>query len=294
MTDQKTVFGAGGDAYDALILKTDVPIHIDQYLFNTLPGFTADPDGFYFEQPTGSGGVPLEYFNAAGVSQWTALPVDFGSGSWCGYMLDNTDQLVYLLFMNTTTNLFTLGTVDSAGTKITIDTFQPATDFAADPLLGQSNVLQRVADGSGNFFLRDGSSTGTNGVESIEFTAAGVLVGDLVVEVPPTGRNIGLAYKTANDIFLGNTQENQNAGSTKIGALYNLTTGANLSEITTDLFSRVTFPSSGVVWPLQWNGYIIMGTNNATAQVDSSNRYSETVDFETFITDVATYYGLLP
>jgi hypothetical protein len=98
---------------------------------NRFPGFANDGD---FIVLTGIGGG-ADYYNAAGVQQWTKSKADFGSSGGSDYFLDgwlNDDgSLLYMLYSRATSpRTYALSTINASGTIALIGANQIDADFS--------------------------------------------------------------------------------------------------------------------------------------------------------------------
>ena len=227
-------------------------------------GFVSDGD--YIKLPT-SDTASMTYFdkdnNQVTTGSWSGgiVPGDIhGNGnSWCGFMLDATDGLLYVMVTNTTAapDEYLLASVTVAGVIANIGSFAaPTTPFngglarwTSSAGSASSGNLYREADGVGNFFLRVNTQF-NQAVEELEFNSAtGAIIGDVVPDVATSQAR----YKSASGIYIGAfmavSTESANV-SINIG-------NAAGSE-------SVNVPSSGAPWatltvhPMQWNGRIVM------------------------------------
>lgn len=129
---------------------------------NSVEGFAGDGD--YIDLPI-TVGSNVEYFNAAGVSQWTVSRgnVDAAIDHWAGFFFD--DNLIYVVGVDTGTSPRTYYTasIDSSGTVVNIGNDQPVSDFNVgggnewwntSVFTGaSSSSIQREAVGSGNILM---------------------------------------------------------------------------------------------------------------------------------------------
>ena len=232
-----------------------------------IQGFVGDGD--YFVLPSLST-ASITYNDSDGnqvtTGSWAGgispSEIDAAADNWCGFMLDETDSLLYVMVcdVGATPDEYLLASIDVAGVITQIGVFSaPATAFTSAVISWRTNAgdggssnLHRVADGSGNFFLR--ANNGSIGVEELEFNSStGAIVGD-VVEVAQ-----GLArYKTPSGVFIGGFSTNAiNRGEVIVGN----TVSGNQMSIPPD--SGLTL-STIICHPMQWNGRIVMAGGSGT------------------------------
>lgn len=173
---------------------------------NRFEGFAGDRD--YVELPEGVT-ADVEYFNSAGVSQWTVVRSDLHANvdDWVGFTLDGS--LVYLVGVDegTTPDTFYLASVDAAGTVINIGNGQPGSDFSSTGVdwwsvvggAAGSTGIQRNAVGDGNILVRQRQTAGTEEME-INISTGAIVADPAVISSDFSTRG---GHKTADGIYCG-------------------------------------------------------------------------------------------
>jgi hypothetical protein len=178
-----------------------------------LEGFNGDGDRI--ELPTGSGNT-LDYYNNANAVQWTVsrtADINAATTNWCGFYYDKTDDLIYMVAVDSTTtpDTFFTASVNSSGTVVNIGNAQPSVDFAATPgwhngpNSNQSSLIQRESDGSGNLALRMSQSSGFQ--EMIINISNGAIVSDPTIPVADSNY-AKPPLKMANGLYIYPAQAN--------------------------------------------------------------------------------------
>ena len=150
-------------------------------------------------------GGTVAYYNNAGTQQWSkaATAINAACDHFAAYCYDNTDSLLYgvAVDIGTSPSTYYLFSINSSGTIVNIGNAAPTTDFNDIPKwtdsisTDTSGVLQRVADGSGNLWLRT-----TNGEEMEINVSTGAIVTDPANVFAVTGND--LCHKLADGNYI--------------------------------------------------------------------------------------------
>ena len=173
-------------------------------------------DGDYFHLPT-SGTEDLKYYNSSKVEQWSIALTDVNAACdyWVGMILDDTDDLIYAIAVDTDTtpNTYYTCSINSAGTITNIGNDQPSVvDFISGLWMGgdvidvndDTTLIQRASTGSGNLFIRQGSGASTPiGMFEAEINiSTGAFVSDPTL-VSTWNTYMAPSYKTESGIYIG-------------------------------------------------------------------------------------------
>jgi len=223
-----------------------------------LEGFAGDGD--YIELPSTNTDT-LDYFDAAGSVQWTTARTDLGAAvdNWMGFTLDATDDLIYMVGVDTATspNTYFLSNVNQAGTVVNIGNAQPAGDFTpaspawnTAPGTDGSSLIQRVADGAGNMLVTVRNNTG--GVEQLVMDITnGTIVSD-PTPVTSDGNTPDVGYKTNSGVYISWTVTTSNLRVVRINDADRSYPGIKLFEANAGIPQGFTLH----VKIIPWKGYV--------------------------------------
>ena len=241
---------------------------------NRLDGFNGDGD--YIELPISSG-TDVEYFNAAGASQWTVsiTDIDATADEWVGFVFD--DDRIYIVASNngTAPDTFYTASVNSAGTVTNIGNAQPSSDFTtaagkytASTINAGSSMVQRDSVGAGNLFVRQFESAGMQEME-INITTGAIVSDPAVID----SNHNNVSWKTTSGLYsaFSNTQTiaitNGNTQFTK---------GLDLAAADAIGLYRTSLK------PLQWkNNIIVCSPTSAAVLIDA--RYFDIATFNEWV-----------
>lgn len=141
MTEQTTVFGEApaqkAGAYPVHLGAENTWVapegwgdEVQAQIPSIMPGYNLDGDRFQFPNAIGA---TLYYINSAGSTIWGYTPaaITASATDWAGFWLNDAEDLLYVVTSHSVGGqnyLFTVATINAAGTISTIGTFQPS-DF---------------------------------------------------------------------------------------------------------------------------------------------------------------------
>lgn len=234
--------------------------------YNVAPGFAGNGD--YVVLPY-SPITALSYYNNAGALVWTKAHTDINGAAtgWVGITYDSIDNLLYVVALDSTTtpDRFHTASINAAGTITTIGYAQPSVDFNNTPgwLTGGTvitvgnSVVQRVANGSGNLYVR--AMTGTGLQEAEINIATGAFVVDPHTLSTVTGAC--LLYQTNDGAYIGNFQI---PSTTTDIPLVDIRYGTRfVRSIIDSAYHNLVRVPDGII-PIQWGLYVVMTTMTAS------------------------------
>ena len=250
-----------------------------------------------------------------GSGSWTSsgLTVAEAAGSanadkWVGFYMDNTDAMLYMLTMDTSTSPDTLyfSKINEAGSVTAIGNAALAsTNFDAMGFRDVNNgMLRRLGgDGSGNFGIyfgkaNDNVSPYTHAVPyrgvDIQISASnGALT---YADAMPDTFGGGYYFRgmqmgpTANNIVGGWTYYNGSSGDGNTGGFYNLSSGRSVSNVQMGTpFTNGTPYLSATPMPFQWREKYILSGNGQ----DYGSMVYEVSAMHAWMDEMAVYYGIL-
>lgn len=227
-----------------------------------------DNNGDYILLPTTST-ASMTYYDNTGAQVTTGAwsggilhtDIDASSDAWVGFMLDDTESVLYVCTVDTTAtpDKFNLASITKAGVITNISAAggtAVTTDFTSSPTWGANattsgtSCLYRTSDGVGNLTV---SVYGSNEVEHAVFN---VSTGALVTDTTSVKSIQSSAYSTPAGNYIGGF-----VGATGSGTFSSIIHAAGRA-VTSDFIARNTglgFSASNGAKALQWGGRIVLG-----------------------------------
>lgn len=287
--------------------------HIGSNMY--LPGFANDDGNYYATKVKMSSGNEIEYLQGDGTEittgNWSgsfyASEVSAGGNSgnyFLGLYMDTTDNLLYGVTLNTTTNpdQVALFSINKSGTVTVIGGSYHDTTAADDTTTGLNSAwvgpLRRTGgDGSGNFEIVY-SYTPSNNYRMKKYTfnaSTGAFTEPDVMPAsyPAASYHNGIFLgPTTNNIMMTHAGQDSNSGL-MYGSLINTSTGKHTSRYIffnnqrsgggmSSWFSGNTYART-----LYWRGGVYVGGGTFNVQA-----YDET-DLFNYVDQMADYYGIL-
>lgn len=260
----------------------------NQNTSNYFEGFVGDGD--YVVLPTTALGN-LEYFNNAGVSQWTVAPTDIlaAADTWVGFFYDETDDLIYCMVADngTTNDTYGLGSVNAAGTVVAIGNAAPTVAMPTEngskwTIAGTdgATTIQRVEDGSGNILVFMRENTGFYEME------VSIVDGSIVSEPTQVGdlSYSNMAFKTSDGHYI--VQD----GSSAINFIYNGSLFAGIS-IDLDVQDHIGWSFATNLRFIQWKGKIVSTLSDSVTGPLASRLLVSTGLFNNWVHNVGVTIG---
>ena len=260
---------------------------------NRFPGFAGDGD---FIVLTGTYGG-ADYYNAAGVQQWTKSKDDFGSTGGSDYYVDswlNDDgSLLYMLYTRATSpRTYALSTINASGTINNIAANQIDADFSTLRYSGGLGYNLNCHDSSGSnleFYSYQNQMMTIN-------KSTGALSARSAIVNHGSSDNYGnsIAYKTAStNLYVGP----KTFGGTyaAAGSPYQWLEVSNAEGQHSQLpFSGLgSTTASSYEAPKVWRGKIVFGVvNYSSSGQQGGSRFFERDVFDAAILKAAKLYGL--
>jgi len=260
----------------------------ERNITNAFEGFNSDGDRI--ELPTAAA-VSLEYFNAAGASQFTVARTAIAAASddWVGPMFDKQDGLIYVVVVDegTSPNTYFLASIDSAGTIVNIGNDQPSSDFTTTATTwyntaavgtNGASMIQRQADGLGNIFVRQ---TNAAGFEEMEID----ITNGSIVSDPATVAGSQLA-----EISWRTKDGHYQSFPATIRPQFKVSGGAETRSLITDQQNN-GYPTvtTGLV---QWKGNAVVSRANASSEDDARVILSST-EYDLWVKNSLIAHGMI-
>lgn len=261
---------------------------------NRFEGFAGDGD---YVEISISAATFIQYFNAAGSSQWTVTltNIDVNCDDWVGVTFDGS--LIYAIAVDegTTPNTYHLVSVNSSGTITQLGNgVQPTSDFSttagtwfnssAPTTLGHTTMM-RAARGSGNLLVFMTDNAGQGSFAEIDITD-GSFVSD-PAKIRATAGPDAPTFLTQNGVYWCADAAGFFLATAEDGFI-------NTNVNTDPMYLIMGSPSldDGNRRPIVWKDEIYMNFTTSNANF-SHPRIFNRDDWETFIDSIAKMYGLL-
>jgi len=250
-------------------------------------------NGDYIILPTSTSGL-IGYYDSTGTqittSAWggglTLAELHANCDHWVGFMLDATDNLLYVcaVDLGTTPDTFYFASISAAGSLTNIGNAQVTTDFATATNFNSAgsgaSALYRTADGTGNLFIR--TLVGA-GVEQAEFN---ISTGALVTDTATILGNIdGVPYKTEIGNYIRGCSYSATNGTTAVYV-------SGKSDAYIHAGHELGMPSAQIqLYLLQWGGRIVSATATATSVIFGPRAFT-VAEFDSKVDELARALGV--
>jgi len=218
-------------------------------------------DGDYITLPT-SNTANITYSGGGG--SWSGgiayTDIDAAADNWVGFMLDETDGLLYACAVDTTAtpDKFCISSIDSAGT---ITAITPSggtavtTDFSGATGWGTSGIgsscLYRTSDGVGNLIVR--SYTSATLVKEAVFN---ISTGALVSDTATVAKMLYIPYATADGHYISLSYSDIGDNYITTGHIFGKTSIPFIIPSETGLNGSVAVTGTDRI--LQWGGRVVI------------------------------------
>lgn len=242
-------------------------------------------NGDYLSLPTTDVGVVVYRDN-------TGAPITTGSWSgnlllanistnvdkWIGFMLDDTDGVMYMMASDVTTtpDTYYFSKITAAGVLTNLwNTASLNPGFSTNPVWGEGNIY-RDSDGSGNITVRNVAG------ESAIFD---ISTGSIVQQVVSTGHPVTGTYATPSGNVFGTSV---GTGGFILGTVSNSTRVAGF--ILSSSQGYVSANTANII-PMQWGGRIVMAGLNDSLTWHGIRAVTVT-DFNIMVDRIADIMGV--